>query len=140
MKSEYYIPDNTSTVLHFLQEPFEPLTHPLQRRRRDTLDRIDSSTNDTENTDRYEKYVVEAVEVGTGLSTNDDDGEHNTRYSDEWNGTEEDEEYTPADYRITKHNDFTTARWALYKGIEAMADRLSCLFFFFRLDVTFQII
>lgn len=127
MKSEYFLPDNTSTIEHFLRDPFDPLTRPLERRRRNALDRIDSTTNDTENTDHYEKYDVEAVQIGTGLTSNNDGSEYNTRYSDEWNGLEEDDEYEPADYRITKQNDFTTARWTLYKGIETMAERLSCL-------------
>lgn len=123
LKSEYFLPDNVSTVEHFLGAPFDTITRPIERRRRDArneIDRVDSSQNDTENADHYEKYDVEAVQIGTGL-TSDNHG-----YSDEWNGMGEDEEYSPADYRITKQNDFTTARWTLYKGIEAMADRLSC--------------
>lgn len=123
------MPDNTSTILHFLRDPFDPISRPLERRRRSAPliinqnqnETTDSIRNGTEIIDHYEKYDVEAVQIGNGLTNNDGDA----HYSDEWNGMEEDEEYSPADYRITKQNDFTTARWTLYKGIEAMADRLS---------------
>jgi len=126
LKSEYFLPDNTSTILHFLRDPFDPLQRPLERRRRSTpliASKNENDTNDPQNIDHFEKYDVEAVQIGTGLTNNDADNEYDSRYSDEWNGMEEEEEYSPADYRITKQNDFTTARWTLYKGIEAMADR-----------------
>lgn len=131
LKSEYFLPDNTSTILHFLQEPFDPLTRPLERRRRNAPLITNEKKNDTKDSirsDHYEKYAVEAVQIGTGLTNNDEENEtSDSHYSDEWNGMEEDEEFSPGDYRITKQNDFTTARWTLYKGIEAMAERLSCL-------------
>lgn len=139
LKSEYYLPDNTSVIEHFLRDPFEPLTHPLERRRRNALPGvsdqhktydIQNQRNDTENNstsnDHYEKYDVEAVQVSTGVTNNyngDDEG-HDSQYYGDWN-EEEDEEYSPAEYRITKQNDFATARWTLYKGIETIAERLS---------------
>lgn len=135
LKSEYFLPDNTSTIQHFLREPFDPLTRPLERRRRNApliadqnqSEAIELNNNGTENSDHYEKYNVEAVQISTGLTKTEDGNGYDSSYSDEWNGMQEDEEYSPADYRITKQNDFTTARWTLYKGIEAMAERLSCL-------------
>lgn len=124
------MPDNASTILHFLREPFDPFTRPLERRRRNApllADQNQNETNGADNVDHYEQYAVEAVQIGTGLTNEDDDNDNESHYSDDWNGMEDDEEYSPADFRITKQNDFTTARWTLYKGIEAMADRLSDL-------------
>lgn len=117
LKSEYLLPDNTSTVLHFLRDPFDPITRPIERRRRNAAPPLAiASQNDT---DHYEKYDVEAVQIGTGLTTNDGGDEN----SNKWNELDEEEEFAPEDYRITKQNDFQTFRWTLYKGIEAMAER-----------------
>ncbi|KAG4071209.1 hypothetical protein HA402_008944 [Bradysia odoriphaga] len=118
LKSEYLLPDNTSMVLHFLQDPFDPVVRPIQRRRRSAAPALAiGSQNDS---DHYEKYDVEAVQIGTGLTTKDEEAEH---YSNEWNEVADDEEFAPEDYRITKQNDFQTFRWTLYKGLEAMAER-----------------
>ncbi|KAJ6644587.1 hypothetical protein Bhyg_09556 [Pseudolycoriella hygida] len=123
LKSQYFLPDNTSTILHFLQEPFEPLTRPIERRRRNIpLISNENQTDSNEPSKSYEKYDVEAVEIGKGVMATEAVDDSNSPYSDEWNGVE-DEEYSPSDYGITKQSDFSTARWTLYKGIEAMADR-----------------
>ncbi len=84
---------------------------------------LNDPTAQTLQTDHYEKYDVEAVQIATGLTTNEDPTINDPHYSDEWNGMEDDEEYSPSDYGITQQNDFQTARWTLYKGIEAMAER-----------------
>lgn len=105
-------------VLHFLRDPFDPITRPIERRRRSAAPvPVIGNQNDT---DHYEKYDVEAVQIGTGM-TNSDGAVDN--YSNEWNAVGEDEEFAPEDYQITKQNDFQTFRWTLYKGIEAMAER-----------------
>lgn len=85
-----------------------------------------NTENNSISNDHYEKYDVEAVEIGTGMASNNRDDVDNSQYYGDWNENE-DEEYSPADYRITKQNDFATARWTLYKGIETMAERLSLL-------------
>lgn len=118
-----------------MQDPFNPITHPItSRRKRNSLpteivthDIHESNEipanerNTTTLDDHYEKYDIEAVEVDRGDSTADED----TEYDDEG----DDKIYTAADYRISKPNDFSTARWSLFKGIEMLAERF-CSFGF----------
>lgn len=140
LKAEYFLPDNTTIVMHFLQDPFNPIPHPItNRRRRDALlaardaegrkshDPIEDQVIDVDNNhtskDHYEKYDVEAIEIDAGLTGNDDEDE-DPEYNGWDEGDEDDnDEYAPADYRMTKPNDLSTARWTLFKGIEMLAER-----------------
>lgn len=130
LKAEYYLPDNTSLVMHFMRDPFNPITHPItSRRKRNVLSTeaerddkhqpIENQTNRTNSSvidDHYEKYDIEAVEIDKGNDTMDeDDGDDFSELSDQVQ--------TAADYRIAKPNDFSTARWSLFKGIEMLAER-----------------
>lgn len=123
-----------------MQDPFNPITHPVtSRRKRNSLSAEPNSTddqhhykstgiptnktNDSTFEDHYEKYDVEAVEIEAGNdTTTGDDSEY---YDDLSEDTSEDIDkvYTAADYRISKPNDLSTARWSLFKGIEMLAER-----------------
>lgn len=134
LKSEYFLPDNISTVIEFLQDPFDPIQRPLERRKRNVLpDANDNKNNTNDQTDmeisnsiskdHYEKYDVDAVQIGTGVMKSDNVNEYDSNDDSDWDLDED--EYSATDYRITKQNDFATARWTLYKGIETMAERFS---------------
>lgn len=115
--------------MHFMRDPFNPITRPVtSRRKRDSIssetetnDKHDSNetqtkiTNSSTTDDHIEKYDVEAVEIDRG---NDTTGEDDYGVSEEI-----DKVYTAADYRISKPNDLSTARWSLFKGIEMLAER-----------------
>lgn len=130
LKAEYYLPDNKTLVMHFMRDPFNPITHPITSRRKrnslpteaetyDKQESIEIQTNKTNSStvdEHYEKYDIEAVEIDNGNDTTDEDSELYDDFSDKV--------YTAADYRISKPNDFSTARWSLFKGIEMLAERL----------------
>lgn len=116
-----------------MQDPFNPITRPVTSRRKrssissetETNDRPDSDetqtsiTNSSTINDHFEKYDVEAVEIDRG---NDTTGEDDLEY-DGGVSLDVDKVYTAADYRISKPNDLSTARWSLFKGIEMLAER-----------------
>lgn len=134
-KAEYFLQDNMTIGNHFLQDPFNPIPHPIQNRRRrhalllanqpmETHDPIEYETNkmgtNSSTDDHYEKYDVEAIEVDSGLTGKDD--EDDEEYYD--GETEENGDVHPtANYENTKPKDFSTARWTLFKGIELLAQR-----------------
>lgn len=122
-----------------MRDPFNPITHPItSRRKRNALsagsatqqnkESIEIKGNKSENhslDEHYEKYNVEAIEVDKGTDTDADD-----EYSEYYDSDSEEDynkKYTAADYRISKPNDFSTARWSLFKGIEMVAERLQFL-------------
>ncbi|KAJ6635715.1 hypothetical protein Bhyg_14301 [Pseudolycoriella hygida] len=158
LKAEYFLPDNTTLVMHFMQSPFDPITRPITSRRKRNLLVAETSQDDRHDTlvevksdetvKEQKKYdaVTEEIERGENNSTeesNETGREHYEKYDavaveierGENNSTEEDLEsdddssedddkvYTAADYRISKPNDFSTARWSLFKGIEMLAER-----------------
>ncbi len=112
-----------------MQSPFNPITRPITSRRKrntssavasepnDKYESIDMQYNET-NGGLYEKYVIEAVEIDKGNDTAGKDSEYH-----EESNEDDDRVYTAADYRISKPNDFSTARWSLFKGIEMLAER-----------------
>lgn len=139
LKAEYFLQDNTTIGNHFLRDPFNPIPHPIQNRRRrhalllasnapmETHDPIEVEMNKIETNsstdEHYEKYDVEAIEIDSGLTGSDD--EDDADYADE---TEEYDEDQPAPNWNTKPKDFSTARWTLFKGIELLAHRLAKTF------------
>lgn len=142
-KAEYYVPDNTTLIMHFMQNPFNPITHPITSRRKrnavvapgpsephHTQDSIQIKTNKTDANstfdNHYEKYNIEAIEIDRGNNIDEDDSEY---YDDSSEEEDDGKTYTAADYRISKPNDFATARWSLFKGIEMLAERLFCLWY-----------
>ncbi|KAG4079271.1 hypothetical protein HA402_006994 [Bradysia odoriphaga] len=133
LKAEYFLPDNTNLTMHFMQDPFNPITRPVtSRRKRSSLTAQPSKivdehkiigmqanqTNSSTVSGSYEKYDIEAVEIDRGNDTSSEDSEYFDDFSED-----EDKVYTAADYRISKPNDFATARWSLFKGIEMLAER-----------------
>lgn len=120
--------------MHFLQDPFNPATRPITSRRKRSSSNADeppesadenkiigmqtNQTNGSSISDHYEKYDVDAVEIDSGTDTEDEDSEY-----DDDSSEYEDKVYTAADYRISKPNDFATARWSLFKGMEMLAER-----------------
>lgn len=135
LKAEYFVPDNASSVMHFIQDPFNPSTQPItSRRKRSSLTGqppVDehkiipiqaNQTNSSTVSDGYERYDIEAVEVDRGNDTTDEDSDNYEDFSDD-----EDQVYTAADYRISKPNDFATARWSLFKGMEMLSERFVCV-------------
>lgn len=157
-KAEYFLQDNMTISNHFLQDPFNPIPHPISNRRRrhaqlvasnelkPTHDPIELETNKLENkfttNEHYEKYDVEAIEIDAGLSGVDADEEDEEYYADD--GTDEnmdvhdnendddehdeDESY-PTSNKLNAHpKDLSTARWTLFKGIEMLAQKLVKIF------------
>lgn len=133
LKAEYYLPDNTTLTMHFMQDPFNPITHDITSRRKRSALSIEGENNDTQESigtykdktnnstvdDHYEKYDIEAVEIDNGNDTTvNDDDDDGKNFSEDFSKI-----YTAADYRISKPNDFSTARWSLFKGIEMLAER-----------------
>lgn len=133
LKAEYYVPDNTTLLMHFMRDPFNPITHPVTSRRKRNLDSVASETSITNGSDdfkvngtndstvdehHYEKYDIEAVEIARANETTGEDSEYEADFIEDM-----DKVYTAADYRISKPNDFSTARWSLFKGMEMLAER-----------------
>lgn len=93
-KAEYFLADNTTLTGQFNRDPWNPITRPINyRRRRHALlvdDNEHTRSRDPIETelmernsiakDRYEKYDVEAIEIDSGLSggeTDNNDEEDN---------------------------------------------------------------
>lgn len=141
-KAEYFVQDNVTIAEHFFQTPFNPIPHPIQNRRRrhalllasnqhmETLDPIEVEMNKMETNslsdDHYEKYDVEAIEIDSGLTGNDNGDDAD--YGDETEEHEEDHPATNNYWNTNQHKDFSTARWTLFKGIELLARRLVITF------------
>lgn len=161
-KAEYFLQDNVTIANHFFQDPFNPIPHPIQNRRRRhallvasnqqqrTHDPIEVEENKIETvstTDNlYEKYDVEAIEIDSGLTGNDTDDDFEyygseTEKHDEDNDEEHDEDqdeddddhnevHSTANYWKSRPNDFSTARWTIFKGIEMLVHKYVCRNFF----------
>lgn len=109
--------DNTTITNHFLQDPWNPITHPISNRRsyrrkrhaelvassehRNTRDPIEIEENNSTRNDHYEKYDVEAIEIDSGLTGTDTDEDEefygdgtdeNNRIHDTENDDEQDED------------------------------------------------
>lgn len=119
-----------------MQDPFNPITHDItSRRKRNAVAAVGDSLKHQKNEPieiegnksekstfdkHYEKYNVEAIEIDKGTESDEEDSE----YYDSEEDDKEFKEFTAADYRISKPNDFSTARWSLFKGFEMLAERL----------------
>lgn len=125
-KAEFFMQDNTTISQHFLQDPFNPIPHPIQQRRRRHALLVASNEHDMthdpiEVNDHYEKYDVEAIEIDTGLNGIDIDEDE--EYDDGESEENHDESDKTANYVMSKPKDFSTARWTLFKGIEMLAQK-----------------
>lgn len=132
-KSEFFLPENASNFLNFLADPFDLTTRPISgffdRKRRmleepAATEASPSSGFDEDLNQRYEKYQVEpeVIESGTDEPISDRYDDSELSEADYWN--QEDKFARLNDpLRPKAPQNLATSRWAVYKGLAALAER-----------------
>lgn len=135
-KSEFFLPENASNFLDFLNDPFDLTTRPItgffvRKKRSDLLEEPMPTENpanvltemekgfDSEQNEMFEKHQVEAEVVES--ETEDDYHDNEMSEADYWN--QEDRAEWLNKIRPNKPKNLALARWAIYKSMAVLAER-----------------
>lgn len=138
-KSEFFLPENASNFLGFLNDPFDLTTRPIGefyvRKRRDSLLEepkptenpskmldAESDTNgfDMDANERFEKHQVEAEVIASGTEETEIYDDELTE-ADYWN--QEDHAEWLNEVRPNQWKNLAMARWGIYKSMAVLAQR-----------------
>lgn len=126
-KAEFWLPENASSYLSFLDSPFDVTTYtplsPAARRKRELelQQAIDNGERSYDNApdENFEKHEGQ-IEVETGKIVDPE--------QDKWDAEKswfEDDEFDRSKNPIflRKPQNYATSRWSIYKGFAALAER-----------------
>lgn len=136
-KIEYFLPENTSNYLNYLNDPFDlttRLAYACCRKKRQTDDdneptersNLNNAQNeisdgfDEETNEKFERHQVEAEVVESG---NEDDSDDEMTEADYWNQEDDDVEWYERTRPPKKPKNLAKSRWQTYKTIAMMAHR-----------------
>lgn len=130
LKAEYWLPENASNFINIWNTPFRPTIKPLSgtypqgwgvvRRNAPNVEQKETIGYDSENNEKYEIYNEEAIVVNETDDENDnvDFGDDD----DDDDGLLEENVYDVEP--VKKPSNLAASRWTLYKGLEAIGNRL----------------
>lgn len=136
-KVEYFLPENTSNYLNFLNDPFDlttRLSYACCRKKRQT-DNDNEPTEmpnsnyeeneisdgfDKESNEKFERHEVNAEVIENG---NEDDFDDEMTEADYWNQEDNDVEWYEKIRPPKKPKNLSKSRWQTYKSMALMAHR-----------------
>lgn len=145
LKAEYYLPENASNYLNFIEDPFDvttqPINTPFDRRRREadhmaeSGEKLSEEPSPTEmpneygydnlSNEGYERYRVPAVEVKfdkTAPTTSATENELDKLSVEDYWSKMDNGETLKSSEAVKQPQDLSASRWNAYKTMATLAD------------------